>query len=75
MTVSAYQIQNILQTYNRQLKAKLSDRVSGRKANPALPKDVVEISTEGKKKYILERVGTEAVENLKRQALEPYKAK
>ena len=75
MSISAYQIQNIIQTYNRQLKARLSDRASAAvEEKKVFPEDKVEISTEGKKRNFLERAGTESVRKLKQQALDPLKS-
>ncbi len=74
MTISSYQIQNILQIYNRQLKARWKE--SGGEqgaAAQAFPKDKVEISDEGKKKHIMEKAGDTAVKNLKQQTLESTK--
>ncbi len=73
MTISSYQIQNIIQTYNRQLKTRRPQSVPTGQENANLPKDVVEISSEGKKKHILDRAGDEAIKKFKEQALEPYR--
>jgi len=74
MSISSYQIQGIIQTYNRQLKSRLTQRSDQPKEQSnALAEDVVKISDEGKKHLLLERVGSDAVKNLKQQALEPLK--
>jgi hypothetical protein len=74
MSITAYQIQNIIQTYNKQLKARVSDRPAvPAEGRDTLPEDVVEISTEGRKRLFLERSGNEAVRNLRQQALESVK--
>ncbi len=78
MTISAYQIQNIIQTYNKQLKSRLTEQrseVEGKNAASSDPKDVVQISSEGKKRLIYDRAGNEAVRNLKQNALDPLKQK
>lgn len=73
MTILSYQIQNIIQTYNRQLKSRRSQNVSSDQKNANIPKDVVEISSEDKKKHILDRAGDEAIKKLKEQTLKPYR--
>jgi hypothetical protein len=74
MTITAYQIQNIIQTYNRQLKARVAERPGAPEPErETLPEDVVDISAEGKKRLILETTGNQAVRNLKQQALQPLK--
>jgi len=74
MTITAYQIQNIIQTYNKQLKIRWSDRDNTQYQNmEVLPDDVVDISSEGKKKQVLDHAGQEAVKQLKERALEPLK--
>ena len=73
MTISSYQIQNILQIYNRQLKVRWSERGAPNVNPQAFPRDVVELSEEGKKKHVMERAGETAVKNLKQQTLENKK--
>jgi acetylornithine/succinyldiaminopimelate/putrescine aminotransferase len=74
MSISSHQIQNIIQTYSRQLRARVAgrDETGAEKAEP-LANDVVDISSEGRRHVLLERTGTEAVKNLKNQALESLK--
>jgi len=73
MTISSYQIQNIIQTYNRQLKSRRTPSVQSAQENNNVPKDVVEISSEGKKQHIMDRAGDEAIKKYKEQTLEPYR--
>ena len=74
MAISSYQIQNIIRTYNQQLKARLADAPDAPPEEKAeLPKDVVELSNEGRKTLMMERAGTDAIRDLKKQALEPLK--
>lgn len=70
MTISSYQIQNILQIYNRQLKTRWTEKTQETGQTNVLPRDVVEISDEGKKKHIMDRTGDDAVKRLKEQTLE-----
>jgi len=73
MTISSYQVQNIIKLYNRQLKVRHTGKADVQQGQKSMPEDVVDISNEGKKKNVLDRAGTEAVKKLKDLALEPYK--
>lgn len=74
MSIASYQIQNIIRTYNRQLKVRLTEQPpGGAEVDGALPADVVEISNEGRKSLVMQKAGTEAIRDLKKQALEPLK--
>jgi hypothetical protein len=73
MTISSYQIQSILQTYNRQLKAHWSEKRGSGSVPTAFPRDSVDISDEGKKKHIMDRAGEVAIKNLKQLTLEKEK--
>lgn len=63
MTVSSYQIQNVLRTYNKQLRLeKVQNDI--KKDGPRVIEDEVHISLEGKRRQIYEEIATQVKERL-----------
>jgi len=74
MSISSYQIQNIIQTYNRQLKSNFARRPHTPPVKTETPSnDIVKISDEGKKQVVMESAGEDAVRSLRLQTLELLK--
>lgn len=69
MTISVYKVQTVLNSYLKQLK---SDEISKDEDRRRVPKDIVSISGEAKKKHTMDKMGQDAVKNLHKWALEPF---
>ncbi len=69
MSLSVYKVQNVLQSYQKQLKTKAKEC----KKEDTKIADVVTISNEGKKKNTTEKMGKQAIRNLHDWALKPFK--
>ena len=72
MPVSVSQIRHILNSYSKQLKVR-KDFSEDERAKGELASDVVTITPEGKRRDLLEKIGEDAVRNLKQSASETSK--
>ena len=64
MTVSDYQINSVIKTYMKNMKTRISD--FGKTYEAPQEEDNVNISEEGIKKVLFERIGEKMTERLKR---------
>ena len=63
MTITSFQVQNILRTYAKQLSR--GQRLARRRmASESLPSDQVNISIEARRKQVIEKITTEIVSNI-----------
>ncbi len=62
MTVSPFDVNEVVQVYGKTSKLKPSSLLDGEQAEP---QDIVNISTEGKKKQILEQARNEVLERFR----------
>ena len=63
MVITSYHIQNILRTYSQQL-SEGTRLARTRKADRTEQQDLVKISTEARKRYMIEKISNEMVQNL-----------
>jgi hypothetical protein len=64
MTISDYQISNVIRTYVKNLKTRMD---KGERSHPdTIPADNVAISAEGMKRILFERIGEKMTERLRR---------
>ena len=71
MPVLIHQIQQVLDKYNKQLRTRSGNSRS--KNRSELASDVVSISTEGKRRELLDRIGDDAVRSYKQQSYKGLK--
>ena len=71
MPMQINQIQQVLNKYNKQLRSR--DRDSFSNASSDLGSEVVTISTEGKQRGLLDRIGDDAVKSYKEQSYKSLK--
>ena len=70
MSLSVYQVQNVLKCYQKQLRQSHQKKSEESSARPA---DQVSISKEAKKRNMVDRMADDAVRNLHEFALKPFK--
>jgi len=71
MTVSSYQVHNVINAYHRHLKVTKPDDDFGSKSKAHWDRpDTVDISSEGRKRQMLEKLGANALSDYHESALE-----
>jgi hypothetical protein len=67
MVITAYQVENVLRTYSRQLqRSKLVNHDSGE--GPPMPSERVTISEEAKQRLLMDRVKGQALEQARHES-------